>query len=240
MYSTSQHFRLVYFGRFATFSKARHAVIYGVGSLDDRRTPNVQKACRSLRRWASQNGENFQFLYKYDKISLSGQICQHKASCTPGFVEQRTCITNWGGGGLGGAHPPPFEKHGQRSEHTSFLQLLNMFFGILLAVAGGWAGRSPPLFQNMDEDQNTYLFLHPSDGFVLQRVLRCVHFTRYLLFAVCLLFQEARISELERLIRSFPRSLDAVIYDIRNLSCSSNMRNLSRTANIAIYSFPGF
>ena len=43
MYSTSQHFQLVYFSRFATFSKARHAVIYGVGSLDDRSTPSVQK-----------------------------------------------------------------------------------------------------------------------------------------------------------------------------------------------------
>ena len=55
----------------------------------DKRT----KACRSLRSCASTNGgENIQFLYKYDKISLFGQICQHKAPCTP--------VQN--GAGLGG------------------------------------------------------------------------------------------------------------------------------------------
>ena len=52
MYSSSQHFQLVYFCRFATFSKARHAVIYSVGSLDVLQT---YKACRSLRSWASKN-----------------------------------------------------------------------------------------------------------------------------------------------------------------------------------------
>ena len=48
----SQHFQLVYFCRFATSSKARHAVIYSVGSLDVLQT---YKACRSLRSWASKN-----------------------------------------------------------------------------------------------------------------------------------------------------------------------------------------
>ena len=90
MYSTSQHFELVYFCRFATVSKARHAVIYGVGSLADRSTPNVQKHVGACGAGLPKNGgENMQILYKYDKISLFGQICQHKASCTPGFVEQR-------------------------------------------------------------------------------------------------------------------------------------------------------
>ena len=41
-------FQLVYFCRSATFSRARHAVTDGVGSLDDRGTPNV------LRGWASK------------------------------------------------------------------------------------------------------------------------------------------------------------------------------------------
>ena len=42
MYSSSQHFQLVYFCRFATFSKARHAVLYSVGSIDVLQT---YKAC---------------------------------------------------------------------------------------------------------------------------------------------------------------------------------------------------
>ena len=106
MYSTAQNFQLVYFCRFATFSKARDAVIYGVGSLDDRSTPNVP------RSWASKSGgQNMQFVYKFDKISLLGQVCQHAASCTPGFVEQRVHYKM--AGGLGGAQRPlrPFEKH---------------------------------------------------------------------------------------------------------------------------------
>ena len=81
-------------------------------------------------------------------------------------------------GGLRGAQPPPpFEKHGQRSEHTGFLTVHRLF---CLAscwhyeIAGGFGGgRSPPNLQNMDEDHNTYIFLHPSDGCVLQCVLRC-------------------------------------------------------------------
>ena len=81
-------------------------------------------------------------------------------------------------GGGGGGQPPPFEKHGQGSEHTGFLQPLNtllFLFCIVLAVrnsGGGWGGRSPPPhLQDMDDDQNTYIFLHPSDGFVLQCAL---------------------------------------------------------------------
>ena len=46
------------------------------------------------------------------------------------------------------------------------------------------------------------------------------------------------ILEFEPLLRGLPRSLDAVTYDIRNLSCSANMRNLLRAAN-TIYSFLG-
>ena len=116
------------------------------------------------------------FLYKSDKISLFGQICQHEISCRPGFVEQRTRITN-GGGGAGGAAPPPFEKHGQRSEHTGFLTGLVLFCIVFaLRNSGGvGGGAAPPNLQNMDEDQNTYIFLHPSDGCVLQCVLRCCH-----------------------------------------------------------------
>ena len=50
-----------------------------------------------------------QFLYKSDKFSLFGQMCQHEVSCKPGFVEQRTCITN-GGGVCGGAAPPQLKS----------------------------------------------------------------------------------------------------------------------------------
>ena len=120
-----------------------------------------------------------QFLHKYDKISLFGQICQHEVSCRPGFVEQRTCITNGGGvAGCAAPSPPPFEKHGQRSAHTGFLTVHRLFcFASCLHYensGGVGGGRSPPpLLQNMDEVQNTYIFLHPSDGCVLQCVLRC-------------------------------------------------------------------
>ena len=130
----AQHFQLVYFCRFATFSKARHAVIYSVGSLDVLQT---NKACRSLRSWASKNGsENMQFLYKYDKMSLFGQICQHKASCTPGFVEQRTCITRWRGG-LGGAQPAPVCKTWTRirTHISSCTPLMDLYCNVVCDVA---------------------------------------------------------------------------------------------------------
>ena len=158
MYSSSQHFQLVYFCRFATFSKDRHAVMYSVGSLDVSQT---YKACRSLRSWASKNGsENMQFLYKYDKISLFGQICQHEASCTPGLVEQRTCITNGEARGLRGAQPPAFEKHGQRSEHTSFLTVHSLFcFASCLhyEIRGGGGRQPPPSAKHGRGSEHIYL-----------------------------------------------------------------------------------
>ena len=86
-----------------------------------------------------------QFLYKYDKISLFGQICQHKVSCRPGFVERRTCITN--GEAVAGGAAPPFEKHGQRSEHIGFLTVhrLSCFESCLhYETAGGLGGAQPP------------------------------------------------------------------------------------------------
>ena len=48
------------------------------------------------------------------------------------------------------------------------------------------------------------------------------------------------ILEFETFLRSFLRALDALTYDIRNIPCSSNMRNFSRAANIGICNFPGF
>ena len=52
------------------------------------------------------------------------------------------------GGGVGGAQRPPFEKHGQRSEHTSFLTVDRLFFfAIVLALrnSGGWGVQPPPI-----------------------------------------------------------------------------------------------
>ena len=133
MYSTSQHFQLVYFCRFATFSKARHAAIYGVGSLDDTSTSNVQKhvgACegglpKTVRTCSSCT-------------SMIRFLCLHKYVNTK-LVAHLDLLSNALASQTGA---PPFEKHGQRSEHTSFLQLLNMFFCILLAVrnSGGLGG----------------------------------------------------------------------------------------------------
>ena len=101
------------------------------------------EACRSLRSWASKSGgENMQFLYKYEKISLFGQIRQQEASCTPGFVEQRTCMTKWRESW--GGQPPLFEKHGQGSEHTSFLTVDRLFFAIVLALQNCAPPPSPP------------------------------------------------------------------------------------------------
>ena len=48
------------------------------------------------------------------------------------------------------------------------------------------------------------------------------------------------ILELETFLRSFLRALDALTYDFRNIPCSANMRNFSRTADIGICNFPGF
>ena len=100
---------------------------------------------QDLAKLGFKRSENMQFLYKYDKIALFGQICQHEVSCRPGFVEQRNCITN--GGGLRGGQPPPFQKHGQRSEHTGFLTVHRLFcFASCLhyEVAGRFAGAQPP------------------------------------------------------------------------------------------------
>ena len=49
-----------------------------------------------------------------------------------------------------------------------------------------------------------------------------------------------QIVELETFLRSFLRALDALTYNIRNIPCSANMRNFSRTANIGICNFPAF
>ena len=112
---------------------------------------------------------------------------------------------------------------------------------LALRNSGGLGGgAAPPHLQNMNEDQNTYIFLHPSDGFALQFVCAtCLLYKITVISSLLTLPRGAKL-EIERLARSFPRSLNAVIYDIRNLSCSANMRNLSRTANIVIYRFLAF
>ena len=55
-----------------------------------------------------------QFLYKYDKISLFGQICQHEVR--PEFVERRTCITN--GEGVAGGAGPPYLKSMDKDQNS--------------------------------------------------------------------------------------------------------------------------
>ena len=115
-----------------------------------------------------------QFLYKYDKISLSGQICQHKVSCRPGFVENALALQM--ARGLRGAQPPPFEKHGQRSEHTGFLTVHSLFcFASCLhyEITGGLGGHSRPQFAKHGRGSEHIYLLAPSDGCVLQCVLRC-------------------------------------------------------------------
>ena len=134
MYSSSQHFQLVYFCRLATFSKARHAVIYSVGSLDVLQT---YKACRSLRSWTSTNvvrtcsscTSMFGQIFRADLDLLSNALALQMA------------------GWLRGAQPPPFEKHGQRSEHTGFLTVHSLLcFASCLhhEIAGGVAGGAQP------------------------------------------------------------------------------------------------
>ena len=93
-----------------------------------------------------------QFLYKYDKISLFGQIICDKYVNTK-FLADLDLLSNalalQMAGGLRGAQPPPFEKHGQRSEHTGFLTVHRLFcFASCLhyEIAGGLGGRSPPQF----------------------------------------------------------------------------------------------
>ena len=145
MHSSSQHFQLVYFCRFATFSKARHAVIYSVGSLDVLQT---YKACRSLRSWASQNVVRtcnsctrlirFRCLDKYVNTKFLADL----------DLLSNALALQMAGGVRGAQLPPPFEKHGQRSEHTGFLTGLVLFCIVFaLRTSGGvGGGRSPPQF----------------------------------------------------------------------------------------------
>ena len=140
MYSSSQHFQLVYFCRFATFSKARHAVTYSVGSLDVLQT---YKACRSLRSWASK------------KVVRTCSSCTSmlRFRCLDKYVKTKflaylsNALALQMAGGLRRVQPHPFEKHGQRSEHIGFLTVHRLFcFASCLhyEIAGGLRGRSPP------------------------------------------------------------------------------------------------
>ena len=127
MCSASQHFQLVYFNRLAMFSKARDTVIYCVCSLDDRSAPSVQKyvgACeaglqKTVVRTYSSCTSMIRFLCLDKKVNT--------APCTP--------VQN--GAGLGRSQPPPFEKHGQRSEHTGLLQRFASCLHTKWGVRGG-------------------------------------------------------------------------------------------------------
>ena len=157
MYSTSQHFQLVYFCRFATFSKARHAVIYGVGSLDDRITPNVQKhvgACEAgLQKTVVSTCNSCTSMIRF---LCSDKYVNTKLLAPLDLLSNALALQN--GGGLAGAQPPPFEKHGQRSEQTGFLQTLNkvVFLHRACITKQRGVGRAAtPHLPNMDEDQNS-------------------------------------------------------------------------------------
>ena len=103
MYSTSQQFQLLYICRFATFSKARHAVIYGVGSPDDRSTPKVQQhvgACEAgLQKTVVKTCSSC------NKISLFGQIINIKLLAHLDLLSNRLALQNGGGVRGGRSHP---------------------------------------------------------------------------------------------------------------------------------------
>ena len=156
-----------------------------------------------------------QFLYKSDKISPFGQICQHEVSCRPGFVEQRTRITN-GGGGCGGrsSPPPPFEKHGQRSEHTGFLTVHSLFcFASCLhyEIAGGFGGAQPPPICRTWTKIRTHISsctpLMDACCSVFCDVAMCLDCEIFIicsmLSAVCLRFQAAQCSNLKHSFVAF-------------------------------------
>ena len=82
-----------------------------------------------------------QFLYKYDKISCLDKYVNTK------FLADLDLLALQMAGGLWGAQPPHFEKHGQRSEHTGFLTVHKLFcFASCLhyEIAGGVGGAQPP------------------------------------------------------------------------------------------------
>ena len=86
-----------------------------------------------------------QFLYKYDKISMFGQICQHEVLADLDLLSDALALQM--ARGLRGAQPSPFEKHGQRSEHIGFLTVHRLFcFEACLhyETAGGLGGVQPP------------------------------------------------------------------------------------------------
>ena len=149
-------------------------------------------------------------------------------------------------GGCGGRSPPPFEKHGQRSEHTGFLTVHSLFcFASCLPyeIAGGLGGRSPPPICKTW----TRIRTHISSCTPLMDVC-CSVFCDVAMCLICeiilscsmLTLPRGAILEFETFLRSFLRALDALTYDIRNIPCSANMRNFSRTADFGICNFLAF
>ena len=112
---------------------------------------------------------------------------------------------------MGGANPPLSAKHGRRSEHVYLLAPFWICAAVCFAMC----------------------WLYEITVFCSMLTL-----PRGANIGICK--ARSQILEFVRLVRSFPRSLDAVIYDLHNLSCSANIRNLSRTANIVITFFLAF
>ena len=149
-------------------------------------------------------------------------------------------------GWLRGAQPPPFEKHGQRSEHTGFLTVHSLFcFASCLPyeIAGGLGGAQPPPICKTW----TRIRTHISSCTPLMDVC-CSVFCDVAMCLICeiivscsmLTLPSGAILEFETFLRSFLRALDALTFDIRNIPCSANMRNFSRTADIGICNFLAF
>ena len=224
------------------FQNSTGFFFYSVGSRD---VLQAYKACRSLRSWASKN------LVR----TCSSCTSMIRFRCLDKYVNTKfladldlliNALALQMAGGLWGAQPPPSEKHGQTSEHTGFLTVHNLFcFASCLhyEIAGGLGGAQPPAICKTW----TRIRTHISSCTPLMDVC-CSVFCDVAMCLICeiivicsmLTLPSGAVLEFETFLRSFLRALDALTYDIRNIPCSANMRNFSRTADIGICNFLGF
>ena len=142
--------------------------------------------------------------------------------------------------------PPPCEKHGQRSEHTGFLTVPSLFCSascLHYEIAGGLGGAQPPPIRKTWTRIRTHISsctpLMDVCCSVFCDVAMCLD-CEIIVICSMLTLPSGAIPEFETFLRGFLRALDALTYDIRNILCSANMRNFSRTADIGICNFLAF
>ena len=145
------------------------------------------------------------------------------------------------GGGVRGQLPPPFEKHGQRSEHTGFLTGLVLLCIVLALRNSGGVGGAQPLsicktWTRIRTHISSCTPLMDVCCSVFCDVAMCLD-CEIIVICSMLTLPSGAILEFETFLRGLLRALDALTYDIL---FSANMRNFTRTADIGICNFLAF